>query len=42
MEGRGATGSLPAPLQDPQPDVLLYEDATLTTLEPSGADFGPK
>jgi len=42
MEGRASTSSLLAPLQNPQPDVLLYEGATLAALEPSGANFGPE
>jgi hypothetical protein len=42
MAGGGATNELPAALQDPQNDVLLYENGTLDFLEPSGADFGPE
>jgi hypothetical protein len=42
MDGRGATSGLPAALQSPQPNVLLFEGSTLAPLEPSGADFGPE
>jgi len=42
MVGGGATSKLPAALQAPQPDVLLYEGSTLAPLAPSGSDFGPE
>ncbi|MEM9346888.1 MAG: sialate O-acetylesterase [Planctomycetota bacterium] len=42
MDGRGATSGLPPALQGSQTDVLLYEDGSLGSLQPNGAQFGPE
>lgn len=42
--GRGSTSTLPANLQDPQPDIPYYfsTGAGLTTLRPRETEFGPE
>ena len=42
MDGRGLASELPTELQNPQPDVLLYEGGAASPLTPVGGRFGPE